>query len=157
MLDLTATDSSLKGGRGGFAMAHKATACLSTGVHTSAKFALANLDAFGNVEVLDLTATDSSLKGFLGGLSDGTYSYVVPYGKGARFGKVARFKSESSCRRPWRATRPAGGECTHGPRDAEGPQRVASGMAGCWRPRPDGEVQGTIKYLQIGEGAVCGR
>ena len=77
VLDLMATDCSLKGVRGGFAMAPTATACRSTGVHTSAKIARVNLDTFGNVEVLDLTATDSSLKGFRGGIDDDTYGYVV--------------------------------------------------------------------------------
>ena len=80
MFDLTATDSSLKGVRGG--RCDDTCGYVLPG-YIGAYFgevARLNLNAVGNIEVLDLTATDSSLKGFRGGIGD----------------KVARFNPKAS-------------------------------------------------------------
>merc|ERR1712217_663306 len=77
MLDLTSTDSDLKGFFGGFT--DDTYGYLVPTVQ--GKVARFNLNTFGDVQVLDLSSTDSDLKGFTGGFSDRTYGYVVPLGK----------------------------------------------------------------------------
>ena len=79
-LDLTTTDSDVKGFIGGFS---DETYGYLVPFH--------NGRYFGSVDVLDLTTTDSDLKGLFGGFSDGTYGYLVPVDTGAYHGKVARF------------------------------------------------------------------
>jgi len=87
VLDLTATDSDLRGFSAGFTdgtYGYMATPW--SGV--VARFSLAD---FSTVSVLDLTYTDPGLKGFIGGFTDGTYGYLVPGENNGYYGKVARF------------------------------------------------------------------
>ena len=79
-MDLTTTDSDVKGFIGGFS---DETYGYLVPFH--------NGRYFGSVDVLDLTTTDSDLKGLFGGFSDGTYGYLVPVDNSAYHGKVARF------------------------------------------------------------------
>jgi len=92
VLDLTGTDSDLKGFVGGFTDGTYGYMVPYNGAY-SGKVARFLLSDFSSVSVLDLTATDSDLKGFYGGFTDGTYGYMVPksYHNGAYSGKVARF------------------------------------------------------------------
>jgi len=90
VLDLTGTDSDLKGFVGGFTDGTYGYMVPYNGAY-SGKVARFLLSDFSSVSVLDLTATDSDLKGFHGGFTDGTYGYLVPNTNGAPFGKVARF------------------------------------------------------------------
>jgi len=90
VLDLTGTDSDLKGFVGGFTDGTYGYMVPYNGAY-SGKVARFLLSDFSSVSVLDLTAMDSDLKGFVGGFTDGTYGYMVPHYNGANFGKVARF------------------------------------------------------------------
>merc|ERR1712217_257042 len=92
VLDLTSTDSDLKGFAGGFSDGTNGYLVPYDNGASQGKVARFNLNTFGDVQVLDLTATWGDLKSFAGGFSDGTYGYLVPYRKqGAPLGKVARF------------------------------------------------------------------
>jgi len=93
VLDLTATDSDLKGFEGGFTDGTYGYMVPHYNGNQFGKVARFLLSDFSTVSVLDLTATDPDLKGFFGGLTDGTYGYMVPYHawNKAKFGKVARF------------------------------------------------------------------
>ena len=92
VLDLTSTDSGLKGfysgftdGRYGYFVPHY------NGAHHG-KVARVDLNNFSDVDVLDLTNTDTTLKGFVGGFTDGRYGYFVPFSNdtGLFTGKIAR-------------------------------------------------------------------
>jgi len=98
VLDLTATDSDLKGFQGGFTdgtygylvpEVFYCSTCINGGygAKLSGKVARFSLSDFSTVQVLDLAATDSQLVGFRGGFTDGTYGYMVPN----NYRKVARF------------------------------------------------------------------
>jgi len=96
VLELTATDSDLKGFLGGFTDGtYGYLVPNNNGAAPFGKVARFSLSDFSSVSVLDLTATDSDLKGFQGGFTDGTYGYMVPHyngeGDAEAFGKVARF------------------------------------------------------------------
>jgi len=91
VLDLTATDSDLKGFRGGFTDGTYGYMVPWNNGAYSGKVARFSLSDFSSVLVLDLTATDSDLKGFWGGFTDGTYGYMVPHYNGDKSDKVARF------------------------------------------------------------------
>jgi len=92
VLDLTATDSDLRGFEGGFTDGTYGYVVPYNNGAYFGKVARFLLSDFSSVSVLDLTATDSDLKGFIGGFTDGTYGYLVPNNNGAApFGKVARF------------------------------------------------------------------
>ena len=95
MLDLTATDTDLKGLSWGFASSGYGyfvpyTRSSSFDNAYSGKVARVDLATFSQVRVLDLTATDPDLKGFRNGFASGGYGYFVPYFNGDQLGKVAR-------------------------------------------------------------------
>ena len=69
VLDITATDCSLKGFSGGFSDGTYGRVVPEYNGTYFIKVARFNLNACGNVEVLDLSATDSSLKGVRGGFA----------------------------------------------------------------------------------------
>merc|ERR1711918_195913 len=76
VLDLTDTDSDLKGFGGGFTDGSYGYFVPDNNGAYSGKVARVDLSDFSTVAVLDLTATDSDLKGFLGGFTDGSYGYL---------------------------------------------------------------------------------
>ena len=93
VLDLAATDSSLRGFRGGFAAGDYGYFVPNyNNGDFSGKVARVDLATFSQVQVLDLAATDPDLKGFSGGFTSGGYGYFVPNKNnlGVNFGKVAR-------------------------------------------------------------------
>jgi len=93
VLDLTLTDTSLRGFIGGFTDGiYGYLVPHYNGAGRSGAMARFDLATFGNVEAEDMTLFDTDLSGFWGGFTDYTYAYVVPHHNNAgTFGKVARF------------------------------------------------------------------
>ena len=97
VLDLTATDTDLRGFSGGFASGGYGYFVPWKPSDYSGKVARVDLANFSQVQVLDLTTTDPDLKGFIGGFASGDYAYFVPYLHrdrwpllGSHSGRVAR-------------------------------------------------------------------
>ena len=94
VLNLTLTDTGLKGFRGGFTDGQYGY-FVPFNDFSNGKLARVDLNDFSTVNFIDLTLIDRELNGFEGGFTDGQYGYLVPndYDLNGNFsGKIARLQ-----------------------------------------------------------------
>ena len=90
VLDLSVTDSDLKGFRGGFTDGTYGYFVPYNTNNSSSKLVRVDLRNFSTVTVLNLASISSDYKGFSRGFTDGKYGYFVPYANTVRHGFFVR-------------------------------------------------------------------